>query len=330
MPVVAHPKLPSLARLEQEGVVLSTATGTDFPKELHVGLLNLMPDAALQATERQFIRLLASDAQILVHVYPTTVAAVTRSKVTMEYIAQHYNEIGDFFKLALDGLIISGAYPSRLDMSEETFWKPLIDVVEWAEEYTNSVLCSCLATHALIKHYFDVDRERRPEKSWGVFSHRLLNPTHPLTEGLQEGFMGPHSHYYDLSREKIEGTELEILAEHDEAGFFVATTTDTKLVFCQGHPEYDDQTLLKEYKREINNYMSGTRPDYPPLPANYFSKDAMQTLQDIQQQVTPGGSSLQLPEEKLLEQVEVKWQDSGKILYKNWLKILLQKQHSAT
>jgi homoserine O-succinyltransferase len=330
MPVVAHPKLPSLARLEQEGVVLSTATGTDFSKELHVGLLNLMPDAALQATERQFIRLLASDAQILVHVYPTTVAAVTRSKASMEYIAQHYNKIEAFFELALDGLIISGANPSRPDMSEEPFWKPLINVAQWAEEHTNSVLCSCLATHALTKYYFGIDRERRQEKSWGLFSHRLLNPSHPLTDGLQEGFMGPHSHYYDLSSEKIEQTDLEILAEHDEAGFFVATTADTRLVFCQGHPEYDDVSLFKEYKREIDNYLSVFMSGCPPRPTNYFSKEGGSILRDIQQKVVSERSSPQLPEKELLEQVEVKWQDSGKILYKNWLEILLQKKHSAT
>ena len=142
--------------------------------------------------------------------------------------------------------------------------------------------------------------------------------------------MGPHSHYYDLSSEKIEQTDLEILAEHDEAGFFVATTADTRLVFCQGHPEYDDVSLFKEYKREIDNYLSGSRSDYPPIPTNYFSKEGVSILRDIQQKVVSERSSPQLPEKELLEQVEVKWQDSGKILYKNWLEILLQKKHSAT
>ena len=330
MPVIAHPKLPSLTRFEQEGLVLSAdvVAENNFSMELHVGLLNLMPDAALQATERQFIRLLASDERILVHVYPTTVAAFARGRASQEYITQNYNKIETFFELALDGLIISGANLSQLDMSQEPFWKPLINVVQWAEEHTNSVLCSCLATHALIKYYFGIDRELRQEKSWGLFSHHLLNSTHPLTDGLQDGFMGPHSHFYDLSSEKIKQTDLEVLAEHNEAGFFVATTADINLVLYQGHPEYDDVSLLKEYKREIDNYLSGSRSEYPPIPTNYFSEEGVSILQDIQQKVVSERSSPQLPEENLLEQLDLDWQESGKILYKNWLNILVQKKHS--
>ena len=81
MPVVAHPKLPSIDRLADQGMVLTPEQALEnaYDNELHIGLLNLMPDAALEATERQFIRLLASDNQTLVHVYPTTVDAESRS-----------------------------------------------------------------------------------------------------------------------------------------------------------------------------------------------------------------------------------------------------------
>ena len=69
MPVVAHPKLPSIDRLADQGMILTPEDALDhsFDNELHIGLLNLMPDAALEATERQFIRLLASDNKTLVH-----------------------------------------------------------------------------------------------------------------------------------------------------------------------------------------------------------------------------------------------------------------------
>ena len=82
MPVVAHPKLPSLDRLIDEGSVLSTEDSTAgvFENELNIGLLNLMPDAALEATERQFIRLLAAREDTLIHVYPTTVDAASRGQ----------------------------------------------------------------------------------------------------------------------------------------------------------------------------------------------------------------------------------------------------------
>ena len=73
MPIVAHPKLPSLSKLKTEDLIIADASSLakEFHQELRIGLLNLMPDAALQATERQFIRMLGSDENILVHVYPT-------------------------------------------------------------------------------------------------------------------------------------------------------------------------------------------------------------------------------------------------------------------
>ena len=66
MPLVANSPLPSFDRLRQEG---ATVIPDDFAlrqniRELHIGLLNMMPDAALEATERQFFRLIGESNQI--------------------------------------------------------------------------------------------------------------------------------------------------------------------------------------------------------------------------------------------------------------------------
>ncbi len=66
MPLVAHNQLPTFERLREEGqTILSPdrAVHQDI-RELHVGLLNMMPDAALAATERQFFRLVGEANQI--------------------------------------------------------------------------------------------------------------------------------------------------------------------------------------------------------------------------------------------------------------------------
>ncbi|PKO61322.1 MAG: homoserine O-succinyltransferase, partial [Betaproteobacteria bacterium HGW-Betaproteobacteria-17] len=59
MPLVAHNTLPTFDRLRRDGItVLSPERAAQQEiRELHVGLLNMMPDAALAATERQFYRL---------------------------------------------------------------------------------------------------------------------------------------------------------------------------------------------------------------------------------------------------------------------------------
>ena len=81
MPVVSHPNLPSLERMESSKLVFKEDDSRieSFSRNLHIGFLNLMPDAAFQATERQFVGMLASNDEILVHLYPTSVASEDRS-----------------------------------------------------------------------------------------------------------------------------------------------------------------------------------------------------------------------------------------------------------
>ena len=66
MPLIAHSKLPSFARLKSEGEIVLSKDRANHQviRELHIGLLNLMPDAALEATERQFFRLIGHSNQI--------------------------------------------------------------------------------------------------------------------------------------------------------------------------------------------------------------------------------------------------------------------------
>ena len=327
MPVVAHPKLPSIDRLADQRMILTPEQALDhsYDNELHIGLLNLMPDAALEATERQFIRLLSSDNQTLVNVYPTTVDAESRSDYSKKYIDQYYNPIKDFMRRDYDGLIISGANPSQADMTQESFWDPLIEVMEWAEQNTNSILCSCLATHALMKAKYNINRTLRKAKSWGVFPHQILHQDHPLMENISDGFNGPHSHYYDISIKDIEKTNLKILAVNDRAGFFLLATQESDLILFQGHPEYDDKSLLKEYEREIKNYLSGQRQDYPEVPENYFSD---LTVGKIGQQKKNILDNKQFDsfDNSVLEDIDLSWIETGMILYKNWLSLLSKRK----
>ena len=70
MPLIAHSELPSFQRLKKQGEAILSKDRAEHQviRELHIGLLNMMPDAALEATERQFFRLgwsLKSDCAIL-------------------------------------------------------------------------------------------------------------------------------------------------------------------------------------------------------------------------------------------------------------------------
>lgn len=129
---------------------LDRATHQDI-RELHIGLLNMMPDAALQPTERQFLSLVGSCSQIAqLYVHPFTVPGLTRGEQASTHIETHYEDFDDLREAGLDALILTGASPTTPDLSQEPFWDRLLEVTEWAAHSVTSVLCSCLASHALL------------------------------------------------------------------------------------------------------------------------------------------------------------------------------------
>ena len=92
MPLVAHCGLPTFGRLQAEGqTILSPGRAArQHIRELHIGLLNMMPDTALAATERQFLRLVGSSNQIAqFYVHPFTVTELARGPEAKKHIAKY-------------------------------------------------------------------------------------------------------------------------------------------------------------------------------------------------------------------------------------------------
>src|SRR6266566_9559543 len=112
MPLVASSNLPTFDALRREGETVltrDTALKQDI-RELHIGLLNMMPDAALTATERQFFRLIGQSNQIAqFYVHPFTFHELPRSAEAEAYVAQYYETFDAIKAQGLDALIITGA-----------------------------------------------------------------------------------------------------------------------------------------------------------------------------------------------------------------------------
>ncbi|MGJ0484762.1 MAG: homoserine O-succinyltransferase MetA [Methylomicrobium sp.] len=327
MPLVAHTDLPTFARLREEGEVIlevDRASHQDI-REMHIGLLNIMPDAALEATERQFFRLVGACNQIAqFHVHPFTIDGLPRSEAAQAHIAQYYESFEKIKQDGLDALIISGANVTHPHLPEEGFWQPLTEVFAWAKENVTSVLCSCLATHALIEFCYGIERTRLPDKRWGVFPHRLVNRTHPLVAEINTRFDVPHSRFNEIFRKDMEAKGLKVLAVSQEAGVHLAVSPDGfRVVFFQGHPEYDDISLLKEYKREVLRYYHEEIDDYPPLPVNYFAPEAQRIFADYREHVITArqsGSTLdEFPENQVLDMIDNTWRDTARAVFDNWL-----------
>jgi len=327
MPLVAHSTLPTFERLKQEGETIipnEYAIHQDI-RELHIGLLNMMPDAALTATERQFFRLIGESNQIAqFYVHPFTLTELDREDGAKQHIEKHYESFEQIKAQGLDALIITGANVSQPDLSLEPFWEPLIEVVDWAYENVPSTLCSCLATHAVMQFRYGQKRQRLPEKRWGVFQHRVKERNHPLVNGVNTLFDVPHSRFNQVTREQFENAGLHILAESQEAGVHLAVSEDQfRIVFFQGHPEYDMISLLKEYKREVMLYANGKREHYPPFPDNYFSLQSQAIFDEyrlkLDEAYEKGEEIPEFPEYLTAEYLDNTWHDTAEAVLNNWI-----------
>src|SRR6201996_4363396 len=101
-------------------------------RELTIGLVNNMPDSALKATERQFMRLVqAAAGGIKVNFHCFSLPAVARSKQASEHISQDYVDIADLDRLGIDGLIVPGAEPVAPSLPDEPYWNQLTEIIDW-------------------------------------------------------------------------------------------------------------------------------------------------------------------------------------------------------
>ncbi len=332
MPLVANSSLPTFSRLQQEGgAVLSPdrAAHQDI-RELHIGLLNMMPDAALAATERQFFRLVGESNQIAqFHMHPFTITELNRGPEGREHVEKYYETFDKVKQDGLDALIITGANVTQPDLSKEPFWEPLKSVMGWAYENVTSTLCSCLATHAAMEFLYDQKRYPLPAKKWGVFRHKVIDRGHPLVNDVNTRFDVAHSRFNEISKQQFESAGLRVLAESDEAGVHLAVSKDLfRIVYFQGHPEYDINSLLKEYKREVNLYISGVRDDYPPFPEHYFSDQVQAILNEHHDQVIAALGHNQpqpvFPEKLIAPLLDNTWHDTAEAVINNWIGIVYQ------
>jgi len=336
MPIVAHNDLPTFSRLGSEGhniLECDLALHQDI-RELHIGLLNMMPDAALAATERQFFRLIGQSNQIAqFYVHPFSLEGLVRSAEAQDHIDRYYETFDQVREQGLDALIITGANVAGSELSAQVFWKPLIEVVDWAYESVTSTLCSCLATHAVMEFRYGQLRRPLPAKRWGVYAHRVVDREHPLIRNGNTLFDVPHSRFNEVSRAQFEAAGCRVLVESEVAGTHLAVSPDgLRLVMFQGHPEYDTVSLLKEYKREIHGFVTGERASYPPFPENIFSLKSQALLAEyrhmLERQLDRGREPPPFPEARIAAGLDNTWRDTAEGVLGNWMGLIYRVTHN--
>lgn len=291
-----------------------------------IGLVNNMPDAALRATERQFHNLLdAASHDRLVSLRHFSLPELPRAAAAQSHIGQYYEDLSELWSSHLDGLIVTGTEPRAPALTDEPYWPTLTKLVDWAEGQTFSTVWSCLAAHAAVLHIDGIERQRLAKKLSGVFDCAKASE-HRMVADAPSSWSVPHSRYNGLPTEELIARGYQVLSSSVETGADLFIRTGHSLdVFVQGHPEYEAETLLREYRRDVGRFLTGETTSYPEMPRGYFNGDAIAALTEFQQEALVGRKT-ELLEEFPLARLEAgisfTWQDAAVRMYANWLSYL--------
>lgn len=291
-----------------------------------VGLVNNMPDSAVEHTAAQFSRLLlAAAGRLSVELRIGYLPEVPRAIEALERLSDDYWPIDELLRQPLDGLIVTGLEPKSSHLTDEPYWHRLEQLLEWAESNTLSSIWSCLAAHAVTQMLDGIERRRLEEKRFGVFPHAALN-AHPLAWGLRAPLRTPHSRWNELPVADLRRAGYTVVSSSPENGAdcFVKQS-DSLLVFFQGHPEYDEATLFKEYRRDVGRFLRGEQSRYPTLPRGYFTAEAVTLLNEFRMHalIEPSPDLLaSFPAAAASACLKNTWGAMAVTIYRNWLSLI--------
>ena len=289
MPIKIPDSLPARTTLEGENIFVMTeyrAMHQDI-RPLNVLVLNLMPTKIV--TETQILRKL-SNTPLQVTVELLRTSSYQSHNTDEDHLSSFYTTFDQIRNRRYDGMIITGAPVENLDFTQVDYWDELCEIMEWSKTHVHSTLHICWGAQAGLYFHYGIEKRSLPEKLFGVFDHRVLKPNSPLFRGFDDVFQAPHSRYTEVYESDIRATpNLELLSVSGDAGVFAVKSVDSRQFFITGHPEYDPDTLAKEYFRDRDkglpihvpyHYFPNNDPSRPPI---------------------------------------VRWRSAGQLLYTNWL-----------
>jgi homoserine O-succinyltransferase len=298
-----------------------------------VGLVNNMPDTALEATEAQFARVLSAAAgAVPVQLRFYFIPEVPRGPAGLAHVnGDRYWSIDELDRDPPDALIVTGTEPVAPLLSDEPYWERLRALLQWAQANTTSSIWSCLAAHAAVELLDGVRRRRLEQKRCGVFAHDPL-PNQALLKGVAAPLHMPHSRWNELPVEALREAGYTILSSSAESGADMFTKqTSSLLVFFQGHPEYEETTLLREYRRDVGRFLRGQQAHYPTLPHGYFPPAALELLRafETRARAAPTAELLaDFPLNEIAATLRNTWSANATGIYRNWLALLASRQRS--
>lgn len=289
MPIKIPNELPAVKTLNEENIFVMTherAVNQDI-RPLHILILNLMPKKI--ETETQLSRLLGnSPLQVEIELIHTR--SHESKNTSQAHMLSFYKVFDDVKDKTFDGMIITGAPVEQLEFEKVEYWDELCEIMEWSKTHVWSTFHICWGAQAALYYHYGIKKQPLDKKLFGVFRHHADYKRAILLRGFDDEFYVPHSRHTTVLREDVEKIpELKILASSDEAGLYAVMTPQGRQIFITGHSEYDGDTLMHEYLRDVT---LGRDID---VPQNYF------------------------PDDDPTKEPIVNWRSHANLLYSNWL-----------
>lgn len=291
-------------------------------RPLEIAIVNNMPDAALAATNLQFSRLVRKGARGRVYRWRCyTLPGLPRGDDARRYLARGHEDIEALYRRGADALIVTGCEPRAARLSDEPYWPHIARLVDWARHHTISTVWSCLAAHAAVLHLAGVERVPAAKKVSGVYRFRRFDADWAVHDSAE--VVVPHSRYNGLPRQELKRHGFHIGSSAAKVGVDMFWRAEPSLfVFLQGHPEYDADSLLREYRRDVIRFLDGQRTDYPAIPENFFSASTREKLKLLEAAIerrTEPNATARLAEILANEQCVASWSDGAVKLFRDWL-----------
>ena len=267
MPIKVQKDLPAREILEKENIFVMDETRALHQdiRPIQILILNLMP--LKEETELQLLRSL-SNTPLQVDVTFMAPASHESKNTSTSHLNKFYVDFSQIRRKNFDGMIITGAPVEHMEFEEVDYWEELVEIMEWTKTHVTSTMHLCWGAQAGLYYHFGLQKKQLPEKMFGLFWHKVNNRKIPLVRGFDDRFLAPHSRHTEVPIEDIRADgRITILAESEEAGFFLGMANDGRQIFVMGHPEYDRVTLDGEYKRDLGKVLD------IQLPKNYYQGD---------------------------------------------------------
>jgi len=298
---------------------------------LEVGIVNNMPDSALLATERQFTALVQNAAAGRpVRIRYFSLPSVPRSTEALDRMRGTYRGLAELEAASIDALIITGTEPKAPKLSDEPYWDEFKSLVDWAADNTKSTVFSCLAAHGAVLHMDGIERRRLAHKCSGVYEAEVLT-RHPLLEGFTAPLQVCHSRWNTLDANELARAGYSVLTQ-SVAGVdtFAKKIGHSDFIFYHGHPEYDDASLLKEYRRDVARFVNRERDNYPGLPHRYFDAALEAKLLDFRAKAEARAVMMdEFPELSARAGLTRDIESTADRLYRNWIDNLFEQIFTA-